>query len=31
VAESYPPTFGDGHLLVLAEIARLEGQAFEAM
>jgi PAS domain S-box-containing protein len=30
-AENYPPTFGDKHSLVLAEIARLEGRAFDAM
>jgi predicted ATPase/signal transduction histidine kinase len=30
-AENYPPTFADKHLLVLAEIARLEGRAFDAM
>ena len=30
-AESYPPTFADKHLLVSAEIARLEGRAFDAM
>jgi predicted ATPase/GAF domain-containing protein len=30
-AESYPPTFADKHALVSAEIARLEGRAFEAM
>jgi PAS domain S-box-containing protein len=30
-AENYPPTFADKHLLVLAEIARLEGRTFEAM
>jgi PAS domain S-box-containing protein len=30
-AENYPPTFADKHLLVLAEIARLEGRDFDAM
>jgi PAS domain S-box-containing protein len=30
-AENYPPTFADKHLLVSAEIARLEGRAFDAM
>ena len=30
-AESYPPTFGDKHALVLAEIARLEGRDADAM
>jgi len=30
-AEHYPPTFGDKHALVSAEIARLEGRAFDAM
>jgi predicted ATPase/signal transduction histidine kinase len=30
-AESYPPTFIDKHMLVLAEIARLEGRDLEAM
>jgi PAS domain S-box-containing protein len=30
-AETYPPTFADKHLLVSAEIARLEGRAFDAM
>jgi predicted ATPase/signal transduction histidine kinase len=30
-AENYPPTFADKNALVLAEIARLEGRAFEAM
>jgi PAS domain S-box-containing protein len=30
-AENYPPTFADKHLLVSAEIARLEGRALEAM
>ena len=30
-AENYPPTFGDKHALVLAEIARLEGRDFDAM
>src|ERR1700722_4610479 len=30
-AENYPPTFADKHLLVLAEIARIEGRAFDAM
>jgi PAS domain S-box-containing protein len=30
-AESYPPTFGDKHALVSAEIARLEGRDTEAM
>src|SRR5713226_8854945 len=29
--ESYPPTFADKHALVLAEIARLEGRALDAM
>ncbi len=29
--ENYPPTFADKHLLVLAEIARIEGRAFDAM
>ena len=27
----YPPTFADKHALVSAEIARLEGRAFDAM
>jgi hypothetical protein len=31
LAENYPPTFGDKHALVSAEIARLEGRAFDAM
>jgi hypothetical protein len=30
-ADSYPPTFTDKHALVSAEIARLEGRAFDAM
>ncbi len=30
-AESYPLTFGDKHALLLAEIARLEGRALDAM
>ena len=30
-AETYPPTFADKHALVSAEIARLEGRAFDAM
>jgi predicted ATPase/tRNA A-37 threonylcarbamoyl transferase component Bud32 len=30
-AEIYPPTFADKHFLVLAEIARVEGRAFDAM
>jgi PAS domain S-box-containing protein len=30
-AENYPPTFADKHALVLAEIARLERRAFDAM
>jgi PAS domain S-box-containing protein len=30
-AENYPPTFSDKHTLVSAEIARLEGRAFDAM
>jgi tetratricopeptide (TPR) repeat protein len=30
-AASYPPTFAHKHALVLAEISRLEGRAFEAM
>src|SRR6202030_1197999 len=30
-ADNYPPTFGDKHALVLAEIARLEGQDADAM
>ena len=30
-AESYPPTFGDKHALVLAEIARLERRDADAM
>jgi predicted ATPase/signal transduction histidine kinase len=30
-AENYPPTFGDKHALVSAEIARLEGRDAEAM
>jgi len=30
-AENYPPTFSDKHALVTAEIARLEGRAFDAM
>jgi PAS domain S-box-containing protein len=29
--DSYPPTFADKHALVSAEIARLEGRAFDAM
>src|ERR1700730_12359332 len=29
--ENYPPTFADKHALVSAEIARLEGRAFDAM
>jgi PAS domain S-box-containing protein len=30
-AETYPPTFGDKHALISAEIARLEGRDLEAM
>jgi PAS domain S-box-containing protein len=30
-AENYPPTFGDKHALVAAEIARLEGRDTDAM
>jgi PAS domain S-box-containing protein len=30
-AETYPPTFGDKHALVAAEIARLEGRDTDAM
>jgi PAS domain S-box-containing protein len=30
-AETYPPTFGDKHALVAAEIARLEGRDSDAM
>ena len=30
-AENYPPTFADKHMLVLAEIARLEGRDLGAM
>jgi PAS domain S-box-containing protein len=30
-AENYPPTFADKHLLVSAEIARVEGASFDAM
>jgi predicted ATPase len=30
-AENYPPTFGDKHALVSAEIARFEGHAIDAM
>ena len=30
-AENYPPTFADKHLLVSAEIARVEGRALDAM
>jgi PAS domain S-box-containing protein len=30
-AENYPPTFGDKHALVAAEIARLEGRDADAM
>jgi PAS domain S-box-containing protein len=30
-ADNYPPTFADKHALVAAEIARLEGRAFDAM
>jgi PAS domain S-box-containing protein len=30
-AENYPPTFADKHALVSAEIARIEGRAFDAM
>ncbi|MDB4871040.1 MAG: multi-sensor signal transduction multi-kinase [Gemmatimonadales bacterium] len=30
-ADSYPPTFGDKHALVSAEIARLEGRDLDAM
>jgi len=30
-ADNYPPTFSDKHALVSAEIARLEGRAFDAM
>jgi predicted ATPase/signal transduction histidine kinase len=30
-AENYPPTFGDKHALVSAELARLEGRDAEAM
>ena len=29
-AETYPPTFGDKHALVSAELARLEGRALDA-
>jgi GAF domain-containing protein len=31
VGENYPPTFGDKHALVSAEIARLEGRDLDAM
>jgi hypothetical protein len=30
-AENYPPTFGDKHALVSAELARLEGRDLDAM
>src|SRR6201999_3356414 len=30
-AEIYPPTFGDKHALVSAEIARIEGRDLDAM
>ncbi|MCU1337978.1 MAG: multi-sensor signal transduction multi-kinase [Bryobacterales bacterium] len=30
-AEIYPPTFADKHALVLAEVARIEGRALDAM
>jgi serine/threonine protein kinase len=30
-AENYPPTFADKHTLVLAETARIEGRALDAM
>jgi PAS domain S-box-containing protein len=30
-AENYPPTFGDKHALVLAEIARVEGRDYDGM
>jgi PAS domain S-box-containing protein len=30
-AENYPPTFGDKHALVSAEIARIDGRALDAM
>ncbi len=30
-AKNYPPTFADKHVLVSAEIARIEGRSFEAM
>jgi predicted ATPase/transcriptional regulator with GAF, ATPase, and Fis domain len=30
-SENYPPTFADKHALVSAEIARVEGRAFDAM
>ena len=30
-ADNYPPTFGDKHALVSAEIARLEGRDLDAM
>jgi PAS domain S-box-containing protein len=30
-AENYPPTFGDKHALVLAELARVEGRDLDAM
>ena len=30
-AENYPPTFADKHMLVLAEMARIEGRAFDAI
>jgi PAS domain S-box-containing protein len=30
-AENYPPTFSDKHALVSAELARVEGRAFDAM
>jgi len=30
-AENYPPTFGDKHTLVLAELARIEGRDLDAM
>ena len=30
-AENYPPTFGDKHALVAAEVARIEGRALDAM
>ena len=30
-AENYPPTFGDKHALVSAEVARIQGRDFDAM